>query len=283
MTGYPAQAGPPPGHPAPNPQRPSNRLTSALSPFDLAVAGLAVLCFVFAFMPWFGVDVDGASTTFSAWDFPLGSVAVALLVVAGVAALLPLLETGEEKRPASPAAAVLAVVGAVLVVVQISRGAGALFDVANVSLGRQWGLILVVIFAVLEAAAAVAGWLHASGRITMPARSRVRTPSPYAQGWANPGYPPGYQQAQATYPQYGYPPGYQQPGPAGGYPPQPTPYGQPPAPGQPPAGYPQPPAGGPAGPAPSGPARSGYPGSPATAEPEPAPPAEQPPADGQPH
>ena len=275
MTGYPPQAGPPPGYAAPEAQpAPSTGPTSAQSPVDLAVTwavtGLAVLCFIFAFMPWFGVGVGGASTSFSAWDLPVGSTAVALLVLAGILVLRPLLEAGAEKKSASPVPAVLAVVGAVLVVVQISRGAGALFDIADVSLSRQWGLILVVVFAVLEAAVAVAGWLHASGRITLAARSRTRTPSPYAQGWANPGYPPGYQQAQATYPQYGYPPGYQQPTPPGGYPPQPTAYGQPPA------GYPQSP-GGPSGQAPP---PSGYPGAPASAEPEPAPPAEQPPTDG---
>lgn len=280
MTGYSPQAGPPAGYPAPNPRpRPSGRPMSVLTPFDLVVAGCGLLCFIFAFMPWFGVDVGGASTTFSGWDFGLGSAGVVLLVLAGIVALLPLLEPGgdggaaevtqaddkkaadkkaADKKIASPAAAVLALVGAIAIIVQISRGAGALFDIANVHLSRQWGLILVTVFGVIEVVAAVVGWVRTSGWVTV----RPKTPSPYQQAWGDPGYPPGYQQAQGPYPPYGYPQGYQQPNAPGGYP-QPTPYGQPPAgarqPESPPGGYPPP--------------QGGYPQPPA-------PPADQPPPNG---
>lgn len=297
MTGYPPQAGPPAGYPAPNPQpRRSGRPMSVLSPFDLVVAGCALLCFIFAFMPWFGVDVGGASTTFSGWDFGLGTTGVVLLVLAGIVALVPLLEPAgdgaaaqaasvedrkaENKKVASPTAAVLALVGAIVIVVQIGRGAGALFDIANVHLTRQWGLILVVVLGVIEVVAAVIGWLRTSGRLAV----RPKTPSPYQQAWGDPGYPPGYQQAQGTYPPYGYPQGYQQPSAPGGYP-QPTAYGQPPAgarpPESPPGGYPPPQGGYPQPPGPGG-----YPGPQAPEEAgsaPPAPPADQPPPNGPSH
>lgn len=271
MSGYPQQAGypPPEGYPSP-PQRRAG-LMSRVSPFELAVAGFAVLCFIFAFMPWFGIDANGTTFSLNGWDFALGATAVALLVVAGILALLPLLESAQPgRKSASAVPAVLALVGAILMLTQISRGAGGLFDAVNGQLSRKWGLILVLVFGLLEAVAAVLGWLRASGRITLGQGTR----SPYQQNWANPGYPPGYQQAQANYPQYGYPQGYQQPSAPQGYPP-PGGYGPPGPQAYPPPG-PQayPPQGGPAAPPPPGPS-----GPPAESDPhhEPDDPAGHPP------
>jgi hypothetical protein len=212
--------------------------------------GLAVLAFIIAFLPWATQDVpegvDGASA--QGWDLPLPTVGVSLLLVAALLVAAPLFA----KRPAattedevvSPVPAMLAVLGAALLVVFVILGAG---EGSKRGIGTWLGLVLGLgTAAVLELS-----WMQRTGRMKKP--SPAAGPSNWNQGG---GQPQGWGQAPGQQVPGQQAPGQPAPGQPGGYPAQQPPtYGQqqpgaqPPAYGQPPSygqqgGYPGPSTGG---------------------------------------
>jgi hypothetical protein len=231
--------GPTPGSPR------SGRSAPALPVLELVGVGLAALAFIVAFLSWAkqdvpaGVQVEGASA--SGWDLPLPTVGVALLLVAALLTAAPLFAgkpaaaasaDSDDAAAVSPVPAMLAVLGAVLLVVFVIVGAG---DGSKRGIGAWLGLVLGLgTAAVLELS-----WMQRTGRVK---KAPAAGPSNWnqgqpQQGWGGPqgGYPaqqpPGYgQQSPAQQQPAQQPPGYgQQPsyGGPGGYPPGPATGGQP--------------------------------------------------------
>ncbi|HEY6748597.1 MAG TPA: hypothetical protein VI357_23120 [Mycobacteriales bacterium] len=201
--------------------------------------GLALLAFVIAFLAWAkqdvpaGVNVDGIS--FSGWDLPLPTAGVTLLVVAALLTAAPLFtRSTADDRAVSPVPAMLAVLGAVLLVIFAIIGYADGFD-------RGIGAWLGLVLGLGTAAVLELSWLQRTGRVK---KAPAAGPSNW-QGQGGPGGQPGQPQG------WGQPGGQQQ----GGYPAQPS-YGQqpgsqpqPPAYGQQPTyggqgGYPGPSTGG---------------------------------------
>lgn len=232
------------GYGAPQGSR-SGRSKPALPVFDLVGVGLAALAFIIAFLAWAkadvpeGVDVDGYSA--KGWDLPLPTVGVTLLLVAAILVIAPLLSRGNDSDDApgsaSPVPALLAILGAVLLITYAIKGSGD----ADRGIGTWLGLVL----GLGTAALFTLSWLQRSGRMKKPAASAG--PSNWnagggggqqQQGWGQqqPQQPYGQQQPQPQYPAQPQPPAYgQQPtyGGQGGYP-GPATGGQP---AQPPAPY----------------------------------------------
>jgi Family of unknown function (DUF5336) len=222
MSGY----GVPPGS-SPAASR-SPRSGSAVPMLDLVGAGLAVLAFIFAFLPWAGpnVDVEGVDAeTASGWELALPTAATVLLLVAAVLVIAPLLASSRSTDDsASPVPALLAVLAFILYLVYVIVGGKLL----GTELERKIGVWLGLIAGLATAAVLVFSWLQKSGRA-------AKRPSPAASyggpgsggpGSGGPGAPGGQWggQQQPSTPSYG-----QQ---GGGYGQQPS-YGQ-----QQPSGYP---------------------------------------------
>lgn len=253
MSGYGTPQGPPPGSPR------SGRSTPALPVLELVGVGLAALAFIIAFLAWAkqdvpaGVDVDGVS--FSGWDLPLPTAGVTLLLVAALLTAAPLL-TGRKDDSASPVPAMLAVLGAVLLVIFAIIGYA---DGLERGIGTWLGLVLGLgTAAVLELS-----WLQRTGKVK-------KAPAAGPSNWQGQGGQSQGGQSQGGQPQGGQPQGWGQPqGQSGGSYAAPQPYGQQPgAQPQPPAYGQQPTYGG----------QGGYPG-PATG----GQPAQQPAPYGQEH
>jgi hypothetical protein len=271
MTGYvPNPAAPPPARPR-----------AALPVLDLAVAGLGLVAFVLAFLPWVGLNCSGVPAEgrdacekfhYTGWELPAGTAGTVLLLVAGLLLVSRLLDP--TAPAASPVPALLALLGAVLVIIQLAVGSGFLnlitiTDVAKVS--RKVSLFLVLVVALAEAAVAVLAWLQAGGRLTGHRAAvtpvgpgqpwQLSQPAPGAEpGWGQPASPPPGR------PDFGQPasppPGRPDFGQPADYPPQqPGGYGQPSSQGPPAGGYPAPPPGQP-GPGDAYPPESGRHGSP---------------------
>jgi Family of unknown function (DUF5336) len=244
MSGY----GMPQGSGSASPR--SGRSGPALPVLELVGVGLAVLAFIIAFLAWAkqdvpaGVSVDGVS--FSGWDLPLPTAGVTLLLVAGLLTAAPLF-TRSTSETVSPVPAMLAVLGAVLLVIFVIVGYA---DGFQRGIGAWLGLVLGLgTAAVLELS-----WMQRTGLVKKPAPAAGPSnwnqgagpgaPQP-GQGWGQPGQPgqPGAYPAQQPYgqqqpPAYGQQPSY---GGQGGYPgpstggqpaQQPAPYGQEPYPPQ---------------------------------------------------
>lgn len=261
MSGYGNPQGPTPGSAR------SGRSTPALPVLELVGVGLALLAFIIAFLAWAkqdvpdGVSVDGIS--FSGWDLPLPTAGVTLLLVAGLLTAAPLFSKSTSDT-VSPVPAMLAVLGAVLLIIFAIIGYA---DGFERGIGAWLGLVLGLgTAAVLELS-----WMQRTGRVKKPAPAAGPSnwnqgqpaPGQPAQGWGQPqgGQPGGYpaQQQPPAYGQQPQPPSYgqQQPpayGGQGGYPggpatggqPAQQPYGQDPYPPQsggypahPGSGYPQ--------------------------------------------
>lgn len=231
MTGYGVPSPPPP---------PRTRV--ALPLFDLIAAGLGVVAFILAFLPWVGVNCSGlpaeeqaACNKFhtSGWQLPAGTAGTVLLLVAALLLVRRLVDQTADPRSAVPA--LLAVLGAVLVVVQLMVGSELASAGGDLKTASKIGVFLALVVALAEAALVVVSWLQTTGRMSRPA------PVPGGgQPWDR------------------------QPGPNGGWggapqrqPGQPGPLGQP-GPGGPPPGYP-PPQQAPQQPGYGGPASGGYP------------------------
>lgn len=243
MTGYGASSAPSQG-PAPRP-----RGGSSLPVFDLAAGGAAALAFIFAFLPWVGSKASEFTSgdSIGGWQLPTATAATVLLVVAALLALTPLLpgSTATADRSTSPVPALLAVLSAILFVVQIAVGGKLL----GTSVERKIGMYLGLLAGLAGAALLVLSWLRSTGRTGSRGGAAGGAPygQPAGQSWGQPQQPP--QQPQPG--QYGQPEPGQYGQPAGGYG-QPQGYGSygqqhggtpqgPPSGGYPaqPGGYPQ--------------------------------------------
>lgn len=200
--GYPApqQSGgyPPPGAPSYGPPAAPSRLPVYLS---AAVAALGLAAYLASFGPLLRINADigpfgGAQFTASGLSYwTMAALVAALLAATG---LLP------KTASHTPIVAVAAVLGVLLVIGQIvNRPNG--FSVG-------WALWLVLLFTVLQAAAAVTALLFQTGVISAP------VPRPQYGQFGQYGAPQGgyYPGARPGYPPYGgYPPA--QPGPGAGF------------------------------------------------------------------
>ena len=260
MSGYGNPQGPTPGSSR------SGRSTPALPVLELVGVGLALLAFIIAFLAWAkqdvpdGVNVDGIS--FSGWDLPLPTAGVTLLLVAALLTAAPLF-TKSTSDSVSPVPAMLAVLGAVLLIIFAIIGYADGFD-------RGIGAWLGLVLGLGTAAVLELSWMQRTGKVKKapaagPSNWQGGPSGPQGgqpQGWGQPqgqagggsyaapqpyGQQPGSQPpAYGQQPTYGGQGGY--PGPATGGQPaqQPAPYGQehyPPQgggyPAQPGSGYPQ--------------------------------------------
>jgi hypothetical protein len=222
---------------------PRTRPVAGLPVADLAAAGLGLVAFVLAFLPWLGLkcpNTPGSTAcdriNSSGWQLPAGTAAVVLLVLAG---LLLLARQLDAAAPAPVLPMVLAVLGAVLVVIQLGVGYGSTADVAEIGTSRKVSLYLVLVVALAEAAVLVLSWLQGTGRLAR--RPATAVPAGPGQPWQQPAPGPGVSQ------------GWGQPSPGPPAPPGPPPPPGPPARYGPPRDYPppgvaQPPPGPPPGP-----------------------------------
>lgn len=184
----------------------------------LVAAGLGVLILFLSFAS----VVDGGDVSF----YEGGVGWVPALMLAGGLLSAKVIFPGEDKKP-----------GLIPPVLIVSTVLAYLFTVFTSSGDLGAGGIMVMIFGLLQAAAAVVGLLFDLGVIKPPA------PNPY--GHQQPGgmYPPsgafGQQQQPPAQPGYGQPPA--QPGQQTTFAPQQGQFGQQqqPPPGTPPGGYPQ--------------------------------------------
>ncbi|WP_026316268.1 DUF5336 domain-containing protein [Actinokineospora enzanensis] len=232
---YPGGA--PGGYPGPGPQQPpqpqpgfgpppapaGSRFT-LVQTIQLVVAGLGVLNLFLGFAPLQSGGVGSYSASINFYDGP-GWIP-GLLFVGGLLAL-PAILPGEDRK-----------VGLTSPALTLGVTLAFLFTVFNTSsLGA--GGIMVLIFALVQTAAAVTGYLFEAGILKPPA------PTPHHGHFGQPGgYNPPSGQFQQPYGQPPVPP--QQPGgQQTTYAPQQGQFGQPPqppppgAPGTPPGGYPQ--------------------------------------------
>ena len=208
--GYGAPAAPPPVVQAAGPSKLPAYLT-------VSVAVLGVLAYLFSFGPLFNINTGmgpfgGAELTASG----MGYWTIAALIAALLAAV-GLIAKGKDY---TPAVAVAAVLGVLLVIGQV------LNRPSTISIG--WALWVVLLLTLAQAAAALGALLYETGVLTPPApRPRYDQYGPY-------GPPPGGYYGQPA----GQVPGYPVPQqPVGGYPPRG--YGQPDANlDTPPTGFP---------------------------------------------
>ena len=209
MSGY----GVPPGS-SPAASR-SPRSGPAVPMFDLIGAGVALLAFIFAFLPWAGpdTDVEGVDPA-TGWQLAIPTVATTLLLVAAALVLVPLLQP-RGSDDASPGPALLAVVAALLYIVFVIVGGKFL----GAELERKIGVWLGLVAGLAAAGVFVVSWMQKSGRM-----AKRPSPASYAPGQG--GAPGGQWGGQQQGGQQGY--GQQQGGSYG----QPS-YGQ-----QQPSGYP---------------------------------------------
>lgn len=217
MSGY----GVPPGS-SPTASR-SPRSGPAVPMLDLVGAGLAVLAFIFAFLPWAGpsTDVEGVDEqSAKGWELALPTAATVLLMVAAVLVVARLLSK-RTSDDASPVPALLAVLAVILYLVHVIVGG----ELLGVELERKIGVWLGLLAGLATAATLLLSWLQKSGRMAKKASSS--SSSSYGSGGAS---GPGAGQwggQQQGYGQSGY--GQQA---ASGYPgsqPTPPPVQQPPS------------------------------------------------------
>jgi hypothetical protein len=223
MSGYAAPSG---GAPTP-----SRGGIAGLPMLDLVAAGLAGLTLIFSFLKWVGPDCGGLPAEaksecdkvgFSGWALPAGAVAVTLLLLAVLLAVRRLVDATADPRSVLPA--LLATLGALLVIIQLIVGAPLISALGDVKASRKISLFLVLFAALGQAAVMIVAWLQTTGRMA------PRAPAP--QWDHNPGILPGQGAPDAGWPQHqqqdgygqqaGYGPGYN-PGqypPQGGYPQQ---------------------------------------------------------------
>jgi hypothetical protein len=225
------------GYGVPNPAPPPPRSGPPLPVFDLVTAGLGLLALILAFLPWFGLDCSGLpadsrgecdKVSYAGWDLAAGTAGTVLLLVAALLVVRQLFDSTADRASAVPA--LLAGLGAVLLVIQLITGSPLLSTVAGLKDEKKIGLFLALVVALAEAGVAVFSWLQTSGRAT-------RRPPAGGQLWDRPAQPaapgqPGQPGPEGGWPQQGYP---QQAAPAYGQQQQQPPQGY----GQQPPGYPQ--------------------------------------------
>jgi hypothetical protein len=233
MSGY----GVPPGS-SPAASR-SPRSGPAVPMLDLVGAGIAVLAFIFAFLPWAGpsVDVEGVdSQTASGWELALPTSATVLLLVAAALVVAPLLQSSRSTGEASAVPALLAVLAAILYLVYVIVGGKLL----GTELERKIGVWLGLVAGLAAAGVLVFSWMQKSGRVTKkPTPAASYGPGGGGGQWGGQQGPSSYGQPPQQQPQgYGQG-GYGQSGYPGS---QPPPAQQPPSqsPGYGQGGYGQP-------------------------------------------
>ena len=196
----------------------------------LSVAVLGLLNFIWGFLPAVSLP-DGTPDSVPTSVFGIGPAYLPVLfLIAGFLALGPW-EPNGTKAPF--VVAVISSVSAIAAVIAVI--VDNIYSTQSDEVGVGIGLILLLIFGILQAVAAITSWLFDAGVIkqkTGGGSSDFLTPAPYGQ-------PQGQPHQAAPQHQYPAPPGFGQGG---------GPSGQPGQTGQP-GGYPAPPGfGGPQGP-----------------------------------
>ncbi len=224
--GYSSGPQPPAGY-GPPAVRPPDARVEGSSKLPVYLRGAVVVLGLFAYLASFGplFNINASMGPFGGAELTASGMGY-WTIAALIAALLAAVGLVTRGKTYTPAVAVTAVLGLLLVIGQlIGRPSG-------VSVG--WALWLVLLLTLLQAGAAVVALLVENGVITAPApRPRYDAYGPYGPppgGYYGPpgaAGPPGSPQA----------PGYPTPYPAGGYPP--GVYGQPDnSPETPPTGFP---------------------------------------------
>jgi Family of unknown function (DUF5336) len=231
IPGYPygpPPQGPPAGRPGMNPQLISMVLVGATLLF-------AILNVIFGFLTAFTItgqrEVDyGTVYTMAGW-------APVLSLVVGLLAVATLLRPSDKGLLWLVSAAVAVSMG-FGVLFTLVAGAGVEELVGNVTSSAAAGLILVLIFGLLQALVTIAavfitgrpGGVGAVGGRPQGQPPGGSVPQPEPQAYPPPGYgpPPGYPPQSQGYPGQGYPGGPQYPPPSAGSPtyPAPPPTGQ---------------------------------------------------------
>jgi Family of unknown function (DUF5336) len=218
--GYPGQGPQQPPFPGPSygPPAGGGMKLSLPTILHLVTAGLGLVNFLMGFANVWDNDIAGLGGGFFAFG---GSTLPALFLIGGLLAL-PAILPGENKKPGIAPSAIA-----------VSAWLTVLFFTFGTDPDVGIGTILLIIFGLLQTAAAVVGYLFDAGIMKMPA------PNPYGHHQQPPGgaFPPSGQ-FPAVPPQqpgqFGAPPGQQTT-----FAPQQGQFGQPPQPGTPPGGYPQ--------------------------------------------
>ncbi len=185
----------------------------------LVTAGLGLVNFFVGFAKIWDSDLAGVGGGFFSFG---GSALPALFLISGLMSL-PAILPGENKKPGIAPAAIA-----------VSAWLTILFFTFSTNPDVGIGTILMIIFGLLQTAAAVVAFLFDAGILKTPAPNPYGHQPPGGQfppSGQFPAPPPG-QQPQPG--QFGAPPGQQTT-----FAPQQGQFGQPPQPGTPPGGYPQ--------------------------------------------
>lgn len=150
----------------------------------LAVGGLAVLNFIFGFLPFF----SGGGESLSVYGGGAGYVPLAFLI-AGLLAIAPLLPKGHKASYAVAVISVVAFLGALFALVLDGLGTA-------LGVSKGIGVILLLIFGFFQAVAAVVLWLFDAGVIKASADGSVQLSTQtfgaqVGQGGYGPGGPQG--------------------------------------------------------------------------------------------
>lgn len=230
------------GYGVPTPPPAPARSGPPLPVLDLVTAGLGLVAVILAFLPWGGLDCSGVpagaareaceKVSFTGWDLPTGTAATVLLLVAAVLVARRLFDPAAPATSSTPA--LLAIIGALLVIVQLLVGSPLLSSLdSGVDEARKIGIFLALVAALAQAVVATLSWLQTSGRAPRRASAPAGQAGPGAPGnplWDRPAQPAAVHHGQPA-----------QAGPEGGWPQQQG-YPQQPA-GQPGYGQQQPPPG----------------------------------------
>ena len=212
MSGPDGRYGPPAYRPDPQsaPPQPSSRPDPAKL-LGLAVAGLGGLNFIWGFLPQLKAPrIDADLSVFAVGP---GYVPI-LLLIAGLLAMAAFLPGSERSRLAVAAVSVGGAVGAI-----VSLGmAGPVELVATGQVSKGLGAILLVIFGIIQAVIAIAGYVVGADFSQRAPRSGVAAGGPDAAAMAQPGWfdpsagaPSAGAPVAGFVPPLGTPPGWVQP------------------------------------------------------------------------
>lgn len=125
---------------------------------DLVALVCGLLVFIASFLPWYGVSLagpaeSGATGTYNAWHGIAGVGLILLLFSLVVTAAEPYVSEGAAPRALKLAAAVLAVVGAALVVIRSFDLPSV--DIPGATVGLRWGGWVLIVLVVVQAVVSV--------------------------------------------------------------------------------------------------------------------------------
>lgn len=150
-----------------------------LSTLDRAIAGGALVAFIAAFLPWYGVSVGPFSASVSGWSAGFAAWAGALLLtLAGV--LLVLRRSGVALPSAVGPALLVAVVAALgLLLVVIRWVSFPRYHTAGISrnVGARYGIYLALLAGIVEVTAAVMQLRAAGERVAWLEGPRTGAPA----------------------------------------------------------------------------------------------------------